>query len=1052
MNGNDIPDAEGPDAEGPDAGGPEAEGPEANGPIKAEADKAASAEMAAKSDVLFLGLDARTQISPELATSATFAAASLSPSGVVVAPATPAQATPAQAMPDQPFAAPLLPDLLHPIGNQIANFVRKLIAFSSLRAGLVTAAIILLAIMSGLFTYWRVTPGVFESPTQFAVHSSRHDARQAPISGAPVRSGPATPSLSLFDDSALFLTVHADQSDVSDAFVAAVVDRLTGSAPDQGAGTIAGLFAYHLDPFFQRNGLVFQPIAGLESTLADISQTAPFIRKLRKEKNVDFFFEKLAETAEDFDTASLASENTNALLLASSDFVEGELRGQRQPFAWNDLLWHRDKWQARSQFLAVWPLAQDKASVLRTKQTIDDAVDAVRADTRFAGVTTEILNPKLRSYASDAVFWRALAFWAGLAGLGLILWTVFVLRQVNDLLILLILSLVTISLSLGIAGLIFGGPNLISWLVAPGLLAIMIPLWSVGLISLRRGASAAGSEREARQAAFGDMVLRDGRFILGYGSLAILVTLILALLARDALRIWAGTLALGMLVALPVGLVLGAALFALRDWHAKDEEPEAGLQDDIPAAHPSRNRAPGAWNHDLRRRLGFPLLGLALLGFAAIPWIRFNRENLLNVSTPVTPIVDASEPGGLPFLNFPDPRLSGIGLEIRATSEKKAREIVNTLEKQSEIRSIFWAGDFVPEQITEKLELIDATAQGMVSAASSAAGTPDLAAGHSVTAPAEGSGNGLAEDDRQPDSGLRFLRDSLLSVASDGANQLRTSLDRYVSARNADPQLEDHVWQDLFTFWPAHRLRLANWLKPDPQIRFQDLPIILQKNLIGLDPGTGTPFWRIHVYPRANMDVRRDRDAFLKTILASYPQARGPLLDTRRANQCARERLGWWIGLVLMGLVGAGMLLGRKVGSIAAHLAAGLVWTGLVAGVVWLLRVPVDPWLEAFIILSGLSWISASGVAIWRERGASESDPLTPPRSSRYGTRAQVLGLSAPILLSLLWGGWVIAPLDALSQLGLIAMFVGPLAVLSLWVVIPQIDRLLAPRPLPIEL
>lgn len=1004
MNGNDIPKVEGPD---PEIGRPDAQGSRSAARPGDAAEAAAAAMMQAP------------------------------PGGAMIV--------------DQEAAAPLLPDLLHPIGREIASFVRASIAFCSRRAELVSAGIILLAIISGLVTCWRMQAISIENPTQFFVHSAQHDASPGPKAGASARVDRGTPSLSLFDDSALFLRVDAGQSDVSEAFVGAVAQLLAESARDPDDSAIAGLFAYHLDPFFRRNGLLFQPNTGLESTLADISQIAPFIRKLRQEDDIDFFFQKLAETVEDFDTASLASENTNALLLATSDFVEGELRGQRQPFAWNDLLWHRDKWQAHSQFLAVWPVARDKATILRASRTIDAAVNKVRAQARFANVTTDTLNPRLQSYKSDEVFWRALSWWAGLAGLGLILWTLFALRQIALRAILVALSLVTISVTLGIAAIVWGRPNLISWLTAPGLLAFMIPLWSIGLVSLRRGLAGGGSERETRRTIFGDMILRDGRFILVYSALGMVVASLSALLAGDALRVWAGTLAIGILVALIVGLFLGAALFAWRDWPTRTDETEAGPRDEMRIKEPSPTRHHGAWNHDIRRRLGFPLLGLACLGFVATPWIRFDRENPLNVSLPLTSITSRSLFSGLPFLSFPDPRLSGIGIEIRATSEKKASEIVAALEKQADIRSVFWAGHFVPEQISEKLELIDATAQGLVSAPLGSAEPPELSARSGAVTPGEGPRNSPPEDDRQPDSGLRFLRDSLLSVASDGANQLRTSLDRYVSARNADPQFADHVGQDLFAFWPAHQLRLANWLKPDAQIRFQDLPVTLQKSLIGLDPRTRAPFWRIYVYPRANMDVRADRDSFLKAILASYPQARGPLLDTMRARQAARQRLIWWGGLVLAGLIGAGMLLGQKLRSMLAYLAAGLVWIGLVSGLIWLLRLAVDPWLEAFIFLSGLTWISASGVAIWNQHVMAGASGLTTAPNSKYSARTRAIALCAPLLLSLLWGGWVIAPLDAFSHLGLLALFMGPLAVLSLWVVIPQVERLFSPRAIPIE-
>ncbi len=648
-------------------------------------------------------------------------------------------------------------------------------------------------------------------------------------------------------DERLVVVVRAPSADAADLFLARLSDEIARRPQ-----WLARPFAGAVDPFFQRNGLLYQDDAALDATLARISRAAPLIAQLAADPSANAYFSALADGLRNADAIAGGEEALVAALAETAATIEGRLAGQPVPLAWARLFAPQEG-PLVQRTLSVEPRL-DFGRVSPARPALDDlraAVAAARADPRLAGVEAGITgDPALRGEELSSVLeglWKS--GMVSLLAIAAILWLAF--RSVRRAALTLGVVVVAIVLTAGFAGAVMPPLNLVS--VAFAILMVGLGADYATHLILR-----ADEER-------GRGVPPQRALLLAVDDLAMPMALCAVSTAIAFLAFvptpFRGMAQLGLLGAFGVLVVLLAAVTLVPAGLALVGPPREARA--AAAAGDHVRRPPPRW-----RRWAAPLaIAATLAALAALPSARFDADPMA-LRDPDSPSVRAF--GWL----FDDAASQPYRAAVLAPSLAEADAIARRAEALPGVKGVATLSSLLPgEEALIRRDSIEAAAFGVL---------PQLEPGSVEPA---------------PPGGRERLRAELAGAAGPEAQRLAAALDRLA----ARPDLAVGVERDLFAFWPMRLAQLKAQLRPDPEIRADMLPAPLRERFVN---AAGQA--RVEIAPEADLRDTRARSAFVDMLGKRLPEATGPVVTVERAGRVISRSL---LQAFLATLVGCGLIL-----------------------------------------------------------------------------------------------------------------------------------------------
>jgi hopanoid biosynthesis associated RND transporter like protein HpnN len=479
--------------------------------------------------------------------------------------------------------------------------------------------------------------------------------------------------------------------------LAAVIDGQTGELAETAARQLAdrmraqpGLFRHVRQPdggpFFERNGLLFLPLAELEAVSAQLIDAQPLIGTLARDPSLRGLFDALAMFVQGAGADQAALDRLTPTLAAIGDAVQAALDGRHEPLSWLRLMTGRAA-DARQQrrfvltvpvldFSALEPGARARAEIRRlARELAIDPAHGVRLrltgpvaldDEQFATLREgALLSTMLSAAMVGAILFAALRS----------------LRLVGAILATLAAGL---ALTAGFAALAIGSLNLIS--VAFGVLFIGLAVdfsiqFSVRYRDRRHLLGDLPPALHATGATIGPaLVLAAGATALGF--LSFVPT------RYTGIRELGWIAGCGMIIAVVLNFTLLPAMLTLV--RPRGEPEPVGFR-----------RAARIDDFLLRRRgwvIGAATL-LAAIAVALLPGVTFDFDPL-NLKNPHSESVAAARD------LMRDPMTTPYRAEILAPSLPDAEAIAGRLEALPEVAQTITAASFIPHDQDKKLPLI----------------------------------------------------------------------------------------------------------------------------------------------------------------------------------------------------------------------------------------------------------------------------------------------------------------------------------------------------------
>lgn len=629
-------------------------------------------------------------------------------------------------------------------------------------------------------------------------------------------------------DERLVVVVRAPSADAADRFLARLESEI-GRRPQW----LARPFAGAVDPFFQRNGLLYMDDAGLDATLARITRAAPLIAQLAADPSANAYFDALAEGVRNADAIAGGEEALTAALGETAATIEARLEGGSRPLAWSRLFAPQEGATVQ-RTLTVEPRL-DFGRLSPARPALDDlkaAVEAARADPLAAGVETGITgDPALRGEELSSVLeglWKSGV--VSLVAIAVILWLAF--RSTRRALVTLGVVIVAIVLTAGFAGVAMPPLNLVS--VAFAILMVGLGAdYATHLILRADEERAAGvPARKAVRAAVDDLALP---MALCAASTAI------AFLAFVPTP-FQGMAQLGLLGAFGVLVVLLATFTLVPAGMALTGPPRAARPGPAHATTTAADRRAPAW-----RRWGAPVaLAATLAALLTLPQARFDADPMA-LRDPDAPSVRAFQ-----WL-FDQAASQPYRAAVLAPSLAEAEAIAQRARALPGVESVATLASLLPgEDALYRRDSIEATAFGVL---------PQLEPG---------------AVDRAAPGGLERLRAALAGQTGAEARRLAAALDRLAARPDLLPALE----RDLFAFWPMRLAQLKAQLQPDAEITAEALPAAVRERFVN---AAGQA--RVEIAPQADLRDPRARAAFVDMLAQRLPEATGPVVTVEKAGR-----------------------------------------------------------------------------------------------------------------------------------------------------------------------
>jgi len=694
-------------------------------------------------------------------------------------------------------------------------------------------------------------------------------------------------------NSQILVIVRADTADQADFAADGLTTRLR-ARPDH----IGEVFAPSVDPFFQRQGLLFLDLEKLMETTSLLSSAAPLLERVIDAPSMVTLFEQLARVSE-------ASEEGISLAVAASAYdevartVEALAAGRDMPLSWQAMFGMENDVGVHQRLIVVDPVLD-----FNSLQPARPAVEALRgivadlpADMRQAAAFHVTGDPVLRSdelkSVSQGIGLSALVsllLVSLLLAIGLRSWQ-FVLAALGALLISLLLTA-------GFAALAIGELNLVSIAFTVLLIGLGIDFAIHILLHYRERLRLDGAQRAAL-----DGMLR------GVGPALVLaaITTSVAFFAFvptkfDGMAQLGIISGVGVLIAFFVALIFIPAMLGL-----------------LPAIAPRATASAAAgerWLSDVIERRAVPIAVLSLMAGAAasvlLPQVRFDADPM-NLRDPDSPSVQAFQ------LLFDKPENAPYRVNYTGDTLAEALAFEQRAEALDEVESAITLTDYVPDNQDDKLAEIDFLAGDLVFVLRDADEVADRLADRSLDRAAA-----RAALDALTESAARIQADAAGAPEAVAAARLQAALTAFRRAATDAPDLYDRLDDALMRFFPMQMMRLQLQMTARP-VSFESLPPNIRQRYVA---PTGEV--RVEVLPAGDVRDPGKRASFVNAVEAVSPDLAGGAYSVLRGAKVVASAMlqasltALLLGALLIYLIVRSLLF---VAMVMAPLVLAGIWT-----------------------------------------------------------------------------------------------------------------------------
>ena len=593
------------------------------------------------------------------------------------------------------------------------------------------------------------------------------------------------------------------------------------------------------DPFFQHNGLLYEPLADVRANLNELITAQPFLGPLAADPSLRGLMGALSTALQGVASGQASLADLNRPISRLADVLERVRRGQPAYFSWRTLISGKpaDPRELRHVVLATPVL--DFADFLPAAHSTDfvrvaarrlglDAAHGVRV--RLTGAPV-LEDEEFATLAERGPLIAALALTAILI---MLQFAVRSKRLIGAILLTTVIGLVTAS---AVGLLIFHRFNVISVAFIPLFVGLGIDFGIQFTVRFRAEHDAGAPIRDALAASGAGMgrSLSLAATAIAAGFLAFAPT---AYVGVSQLGVIAG---LGMFIALALNLTVLPALIAIARPSSRQARP----------SQPPLERLDGfILGH--RRAVVATGVGAAVICAGLLPWLRFDFNTLHLKSARVESVSTLLD-------LMKDPEQSPNTLEVIApslTSADALAERVGRLPQVGEVRTL---SSFVPADQAPKLAAIaDATM------------LLDLSLDPPVVQPAPSEAE-VAAAMKQTAADLRRAAAPSAPRAAEAALRLAGSLDWLASA---PPATRVRAQQVLMPGLTVILAQTRNALQAAP-VTLGSLPPDLRRDWLTPDGRA-----RVSAIPRGDSNDNAVLTRFIEAVRAVAPDATGAPIDT----------------------------------------------------------------------------------------------------------------------------------------------------------------------------
>lgn len=694
-------------------------------------------------------------------------------------------------------------------------------------------------------------------------------------------------------NSQILVVIRADTADQADFAADGLASRLR-ARPDH----IREVFAPSVDPFFQRQGLLFLDLARLMETTSLLSSAAPMLEQVVNTPTMVTLFNQLARVSE-------ASYEGISLAVAASAYdevaqtVDALAEGRDLPLSWQGMFGLENDTSLHQRLIVVDPVL-DFDSLQPAKpavETLRDIVSGLPPDMQQAADIYVTGDPVLRSdelkSVSDGIGLSAvvsLLLVSLLLAIGLRSWQ-FVLAALGALLL-------SLTLTAGFAAMAIGELNLVSIAFTVLLIGLGIDFAIHILLHYRERLRLDGAHSAALEG-----------MLRGVGPALVLaaITTAVAFLAFvptkfDGMAQLGIISGVGVLIAFIVAMVFIPALL--------------GVLPRISPRATSPSQAGGRWLGDIVERHALSIAVVSLLVGAAacilLPQVRFDADPM-SLRDPDSPSVQAfqllfDKPENAPY------RINYIGdtLDTALAFEQRA-------EALEPVESAITLTDYVPADQESKLAEIDFLAGDLAFVLRDADEVADKMAGRTLDrAAARDAFESLA------DSAGRIQADVPGTAEADASDKLLSALEAFRQAAADDPALYDRLNDALMRYFPMQMTRLQLQLTARP-VGMSSLPPNIRQRYVAPSGEV-----RVEVLPAGDVRDPARRAQFVDAVEAISPDLAGGAYSVLRGAEVVAAAMlqasltALLFGAILIFLIVRSLLF---VAMVMAPLVLAGIWT-----------------------------------------------------------------------------------------------------------------------------
>lgn len=734
----------------------------------------------------------------------------------------------------------------------------------------------------------------------------------------------------------LVVVIDAPNADAADLFA-----RRLKAGIERRSDVLEAPFAAALDPWFQRNGLLYMDDAELDSMLAKLSRAGPLLGTLAAEPTLSAFFASLAEGVVDADRIA-GGEESLARVLAETDLaIRSRLEGRSRPVAFSTLFEPEgedgmEKGGVRRILTVVPRLDFTRFQPARPAR---DALSAAIAEARAAPGLEDVRvavtgDPAMRSEELQSVTeGLGLALIVSLVSVGVLFAIAF--RRLSLAGVALAVVVVALALAAAFASLMFDALNLVSMAFAV-LLTGLGADYAIHLILRMREPGG---------------TWRDTSDDLGLAMLLCAVTTSLGFLAFVPTP-FAGMAQLGVIGAFGVFAAFLAALFLV----------PAGLKlANASPVPPARSILPSG----LGRVAPWGVAALVLIAALFVPGARFETDPMA--------LRDPKAPSVVAFATlFDEKETRPYSASVLVADDTAAEVLAEKLKSLPEVDHVVTPRRLLPGEGADfRWEAVDAVAAGLL---------PQLEA---------------EEPALQTDNGRARLMEALANHERPNGQALLESLKALDAKAAADPAILAALEKDILLFWPATLDRLKTSLSPDMVPEEEGLPAELvsrYRNAAGLV--------RVEVVPVGDLRDPAARSAFVAAVRDVAPEAAGPVVNLEDSGTVVAKAMLTATALALLGCGLVLFLVQRDLPDTLATLLPVVAAIVLTLGVSAVLNLPFNyANVIALPMLLGAGIDSAIHMAArTRRAGPAETFSSSTPRAVLFSALTTVAAFGSLML------------------------------------------------------